>query len=97
MYTNPATSPLLTKPRRALRSPVITVVAALAFAVGTLLGSQLAGATDAPKMGGGYTDVTPIPVNDPDVKEIAGARAAHSRGKVARGTAADFISQLRAA
>ena len=31
------------------------------------------------------------------VKEIAGARSAHSRGKVSRGTAADFISQLRAA
>ena len=30
-------------------------------------------AAEAPPIGGGYTDAIPIPVNDPSVKEIAGA------------------------
>jgi dienelactone hydrolase len=42
-----------------------------------LLGAMVAPhslqAAEAPPIGGGYTNVIPIPVNDPSVKEIAGA------------------------
>lgn len=47
--------------------------AALTMVLGMLFGSHIAGAADTPKMGGGYTEITSIPVNDPDVKNIAGA------------------------
>lgn len=54
-----------------MRFHVMKAVAALALGAG--LGIAIPMAQAAPKMGGGYTDVIPIPVNDPAVKEIAGA------------------------
>ena len=47
--------------------------AAAAAIVATLGVSTLAAAQTAPPMGGGYTNVIPIPVNDPSIKAIAGA------------------------
>ena len=45
-----------------------------AVAVSATLGvSTLAAAQTAPPMGGGYTNVIPIPVDDPNIKAIAGA------------------------
>src|SRR3984885_5953783 len=45
-----------------------------AVAVSATLGiSTLASAQTAPPMGGGYTNVIPIPVDDPNIKAIAGA------------------------
>ena len=45
-----------------------------AVAVSATLGvSILAAAQTAPPMGGGYTNVIPIPVDDPNIKAIAGA------------------------
>jgi dienelactone hydrolase len=38
-----------------------------------MVASQSLQAAEAPPIGGGYTNVIPIPVNDPSVKEIAGA------------------------
>lgn len=52
---------------------IMTAVAALALVAGALWHPHSSTAGGAPKMGGGYTDVTPIPVDDPAVKEIAGA------------------------
>jgi dienelactone hydrolase len=50
-----------------------TAVAAVAFGAGAMVAPQLLQAAEAPPMGGGYTNVIPIPVKDPSVKEIAGA------------------------
>src|SRR5580704_16700294 len=45
-----------------------------AVAVSATLGvATLAAAQTAPPMGGGYTNVIPIPVGDPNIKAIAGA------------------------
>lgn len=41
--------------------------------LGAMLAPHALQAADGPPMGGGYANVTPIPVNDPAVKEIAGA------------------------
>ena len=49
---------------------VVAAVVVTGSAMVTLTSSQ---AAEAPPMGGGYTNVIPIPVNDPSVKEIAGA------------------------
>ena len=47
---------------------------AVATAVGATVGiSSLADSQTAPPMGGGYTNVIPIPVDDPDTNAIAGA------------------------
>jgi hypothetical protein len=47
-----------------------------AVAVSATLGvSTLASAQTAPPMGGRYTNVIPIPVDDPNIKAIAGAQA----------------------
>jgi dienelactone hydrolase len=63
-----------------MRFHVLTVIAALALGTGAMVAPQSLQAADvssgdqkAPSMGGGYTDVIPIPVNDPAVKQIAGA------------------------
>lgn len=50
----------------------IALLASLAL-LGAILAPQVSQAADGPKMGGGYTNVVPIPVVDPAVKEIAGA------------------------
>jgi len=41
--------------------------------LGAMVAPHLLQAAEAPPIGGGYTNVIPIPVNDPSVKEIAGA------------------------
>jgi dienelactone hydrolase len=46
---------------------------AFALAIGTMAAPSLSAAGEAPSMGGGYRNVIPIPVDDPDVKAIAGA------------------------
>ena len=52
----------------------LTSVAGLALATSSMLVSPTIGAGQtAPPMGGGYTDVIPIPVDDPTTKTIAGA------------------------
>src|SRR4051812_42116092 len=52
---------------------LMTAVAAVAFGAGATVVPHLLQAAEVPPMGGGYTDVIPIPVKDPAVKEIAGA------------------------
>lgn len=54
-----------------MRFHVMKAFAALALGAGLAIVTSAVQA--APKMGGDYTDVTAIPVNDPAVKEIAGA------------------------
>jgi dienelactone hydrolase len=51
----------------------MTVVAAVAFGTGAMVAPHLLQAAEAPPIGGGYTNPIAIPVNDPSVKEIAGA------------------------
>jgi hypothetical protein len=46
---------------------------ALAVAVSAIAAAPFAAADEVPTMGGGYTDVIPIPVDDPETKAIAGA------------------------
>ena len=41
--------------------------------LGAIVAPHSVQAAEAPPIGGGYTNVIPIPVNDPSVKEIAGA------------------------
>ena len=41
--------------------------------LGAMVAPHSSQAAEAPPIGGGYTNVIPIPVNDPSVKEIAGA------------------------
>lgn len=50
----------------------ITSLTSLAL-LGAMFALQSLQAAEAPQIGGGYTNVIPIPVNDPTVKEIAGA------------------------
>jgi dienelactone hydrolase len=54
------------------RNLFITVAAAV-VAAGAMVALPSVSAAQAPPMGGGYTNVIPIPVNDPSVKAIAGA------------------------
>ena len=56
-----------------MRFHIMIAVAAVAFGSGAMVAPHLLQAADGPKMGGGYTDVIPIPVKDTAVKEIAGA------------------------
>ncbi|HKH21580.1 MAG TPA: dienelactone hydrolase family protein [Gammaproteobacteria bacterium] len=56
-----------------MRFHIMTAVAAVAFGAGAMVAPHLLQAAEAPPMGGGYTDVIPIPVKDPAIKEIAGA------------------------
>jgi dienelactone hydrolase len=56
-----------------MRFHILTAVAAVAFGAGAMVASHLLQAAEGPPMGGGYTDVIPIPVKDPAIKEIAGA------------------------
>jgi dienelactone hydrolase len=52
----------------------LTSVASLVVATSSMLVSPIVDAGEtAPRMGGGYTDVIPIPVDDPAIKNIAGA------------------------
>src|SRR6185437_15147300 len=52
----------------------LTSVASLVVATSSMLVSPSVDAGEtAPPMGGGYTDVVPIPVDDPTTKTIAGA------------------------
>ena len=48
-------------------------VAAIAVAVSAMAVFPALAAEQTPPMGGGYTNVIPIPVNDPQIKAIAGA------------------------
>ena len=48
-------------------------VAAVVVAAGAMVAVTLSEAGAAPAIGGGYTNVIAIPVNDPSVQEIAGA------------------------
>jgi hypothetical protein len=56
-----------------MRFHIVAAVAAVAFGAGAMVAPHLLQAAEAPPMGGGYTNVIPIPVKDPAVKEIAGA------------------------
>jgi dienelactone hydrolase len=56
-----------------VRFHIMTAVAAVAFGAGAMVAPHLVQAAEGPPMGGGYTNVIPIPVKDPAVKEIAGA------------------------
>jgi dienelactone hydrolase len=57
-----------------MKRKILGFIAAVATTVGATVGiSSLAASQTAPPMGGGYTDVIPIPVDDPDTKAIAGA------------------------
>jgi len=56
-----------------MKRHLLIVVAALVVAAGNMVALPSSQAAEAPPMGGGYTNVIPITVNDPSVKEIAGA------------------------
>src|SRR3984957_1531025 len=52
----------------------LTSVAGLALATSSMLVSPtISAGQTAPPMGGGYTEVVPLPVDDPTPKSIAGA------------------------
>lgn len=65
------TSRILTAARGHMRSLAIPAAAAIALGLGVMPHLTIGKAAAAPPMGGGYTDVIAIPVNDPAVKEIA--------------------------
>lgn len=73
MNLNAIAAYLLTAAQRSLQSRVLPAAAATVLALGANHASPAAEAAGVPPMGGGYTDVIAIPVNDPAVKEIAGA------------------------
>jgi dienelactone hydrolase len=57
-----------------VKRSLLTSVASLVVATSSMLASPSVDAGEtAPPMGGGYTDVIPIPVDDPTTKTIAGA------------------------
>jgi dienelactone hydrolase len=55
-----------------MRFHIMAAVASTAFGAIAMFASHLLRAAEAPRMGGGYTNVISIPVNDPSTKEIAG-------------------------
>jgi dienelactone hydrolase len=55
-----------------MQNNILASVTAIAISA-TLGGSTLAGTQTAPPIGGGYTNVIPIPVDDPTTKNISGA------------------------
>lgn len=55
-----------------MKSQHIGLLTSLAL-LGAIVAPQSLQAAGTPPIGGGYTNVIPIPVNDPSVKEIAGA------------------------
>ena len=55
-----------------MQGNLLSSVTAVALSA-TLNVSTLAAAQTVPPMGGGYTNVIPIPVDDPNIKAIAGA------------------------
>jgi hypothetical protein len=70
------------------RSFSASVTVATLWTTAIVVFPSMSKAETAPPMGGGYTDVIPIPVNDPAVKAISGAlfkptgRRAVSRGRL---------------
>jgi dienelactone hydrolase len=57
-----------------MKRSLSTSVAAMALTLGVIVVLPATGTSQtAPPMGGGYTDVIPIPVDDPTTKNIAGA------------------------
>ena len=56
-----------------MKRHLLIAVAALVVAAGNMVALPSSQAAEAPPIGGGYTNVIPITVNDPSVKEIAGA------------------------
>ena len=58
-----------------MKRHLLITVAAVALAAGAMIALPSVSAAQAPPMGGGYTNVIPIPVDDPSVKPIAGCAA----------------------
>ena len=56
-----------------MKRHLLITVAAAAIGAAAMLALPSVSVAQAPPMGGGYTNVIPIPVNDPSVKAIAGA------------------------
>ncbi len=56
-----------------MKRHLLITVAAVAISAGAMVVLPSVSAAQAPPMGGGYTNVIPIPVSDPSVKAIAGA------------------------
>jgi dienelactone hydrolase len=56
-----------------MKRNLLITVASVAAAAGAMVALPSGSGAQAPPMGGGYTNVIPIPVNDPSVKAIAGA------------------------
>src|SRR5271166_3883223 len=56
-----------------MRRHLLITVGAVAITAGAMIALPSVSAALAPPMGGGYTNVIPIPVDDPSVKAIAGA------------------------
>jgi dienelactone hydrolase len=56
-----------------MKNYLLNKVAAVAVAAGAMAALPSMSSAQAPPMGGGYTNVIAIPVNDPSVKAIAGA------------------------
>ncbi|MEJ1935737.1 dienelactone hydrolase family protein [Nostoc sp. NIES-2111] len=55
-----------------MRFSIMNAVATVLIGAGGLIVPQVLQAAEAPQMGGGYTNVVAIPVQDPAAKEIAG-------------------------
>jgi len=56
-----------------MKRKLFIMVASAAVVAGAMVALPSVSAAQAPPMGGGYTDVIPIPVNDASAKAIAGA------------------------
>ncbi len=56
-----------------MKHHLLITAAAVAVAAGAMVAFPSISATQAPPMGGGYTNVIPIPVEDAEVEAIAGA------------------------
>ena len=56
-----------------MKCHLLIAVAVVAIGVGAMIALPSVSAAQAPAMGGGYSNVIPIPVDDPSVKAIAGA------------------------
>jgi len=57
-----------------MKRNLFITVAAAAVAAGAMVALPSVSAAQAPPMGGGYTNVIPIPVNDPSVKRARSRR-----------------------
>ena len=56
-----------------MKRDLLVIAAAVAIAAEAMVVVPSISVAQTPPMGGGYTNVIPIPVDDPNIKAIAGA------------------------